>query len=133
MQIVLSLVLVRYVGPIGAVIAMVVSMSLDRVFNVRRICSVLDASGERGRVFRGLAWIGLAAAAAGVVTAAILMLLPGLATILRLMAAGICFSITYVTILVGTGIIDRDEREAVSHRIQGMLRTFRQRVSPRPV
>jgi O-antigen/teichoic acid export membrane protein len=133
MQIVLSLVLVRYVGPIGAVIAMVVSMSLDRVFNVRRICSVLDASGAQARVFRGLAWIGLAAAAAGVVTAAILMLLPGLATILRLMAAGICFSITYVTILVGTGIIDRDEREAVSHRIQGMLRTFRQRVSPRPV
>jgi hypothetical protein len=108
-------------------------MCFERFFNVRRICRVLETGAEKGRLVRGLGVIGLVAAAAGMVTAMLLMLMPAVAPAIRLVIGSLCFGGAYLGLLLSFGVLTRGERVTLSHYGHVTLQAVRQRVAPKGI
>ncbi len=117
-QVLLSFLLLPYLGIAAPLAAMVISLWIERTYNAKVILNVLGFSRRHLPALRGIGLITLVAGVAGLATAALLAVVPLEDPRIRLAGGGAVFSVAYVLALLGTGVLTDDERTVI-HRFAG--------------
>jgi len=100
---------VRRFGLVGAITLMVVSNYVGRIATVARVVRILKVEPRDIALFTDVGKIGVAAAAAGLLTAVARTLVAGAPPLVALAVCGVWFSIVYAAVILASRVITPDE------------------------
>ena len=107
-------------GPIGAITAVVAVSTAERIITAVRFGGILGVGWRDVGLFKDVGKLAIAAAAAGVVTAAIRIPLLGVKPLIRLIVCGAVFSGVYLAAVWLEGIPTADEKDLVRRKLAGV-------------
>ena len=129
-QLMLSAALLRYMGLMGVLAALVISWIIERMLNIRLVFRTLGFSRQHRYIFRQLGHITVVAAAAGVITYGLLAAFRDATPLVRLLTGVAVYAITYLSLMLTTGFLDPDEKELLVGWGTRWQRMVKMRLSP---
>jgi O-antigen/teichoic acid export membrane protein len=130
-QIALSFALVPIIGMSGALMAMVITMVIDRVLNLRIVFRLLGFSREHLYIFRDFGTLFMLAGIASAITFATVSLLPGAHPLIRLFAGISIFGISYIVAVLASGFLNSEEKDFVKKSSARVVRFVRPSLATR--
>jgi O-antigen/teichoic acid export membrane protein len=122
-QVALSLFLVPRFGLLGALLALLLSLVIDRIISVAQVFSLLGFRRDHHmKVFRDFLQLAALSGIACLPPAAVLALLPHARPLLRLGVGMAIFGLSYMALVVVTGFLDGEERLLLRSSIARGLR-----------
>lgn len=108
------------VGAIGAVVALSL---IERLIIVARIGRLLGVTGQDWRLLKDVGKLAVAAAAAGIVTALVRLLISGAQPFVVLAACGVVLALAYAMSVLLLGVVTPDERAMIQNKLANSLRS----------
>ena len=124
LQILLSVVLLPYVGMGGALLAVVIATVIERIINVRLVFRALEFQPQHRSIFRAFALLFLISALAGVAMLAALAILPAQQPAARLVTGIITFALVYIVTILISGFLNREEQDLLKRFASKLLGFF---------
>jgi O-antigen/teichoic acid export membrane protein len=107
-------------GPVGAIWTVIIVTTMERTITAIRFGRILGVGWKDIGLVKDVGKLAIAAAAAGLVTAAVRMPLLGLKPIFILIICGIVFSLVYLGAVLLAGVVTPEEKDIVLGKLASL-------------
>jgi O-antigen/teichoic acid export membrane protein len=123
----------KYYGPIGAIAAVVGVSSIERLVTAVRYAKVLGFTRRDAVLFRDPGKLAVSALAAGLLTMVARSLMVDARPLFELAACGLVFTLAYASLVLASGVVTLEERDAIRRPLSFVQRFVGARRAVDPV